>query len=95
MRLYIYVYLVYLVLSILGTLYIYVYLVLSVLSALGSMNEGKFCEEVAGDSWVEGIMAFMPPLSAHLGRKLPCFMDIGLGTWRERERGHNRNWGIL
>ena len=70
-------------------------LVLSVLGALGSMNEGKFCEEVAGDSWVEGIMAFMPPLSAHLGRKLPCFMDIGLGTWRERERGHNRNWDIL
>ena len=55
------------------------YLVLSVLGALGSMNEGKFCEEVAGDSWEKEIMAFMPPLSAHLGRKLPCFMDIGLG----------------
>ena len=70
-------------------------LVLSVLGALGSMNEGKFCEEVAGDSWEKEIMAFMPPLSAHLGRKLPCFMDIGLGTWRERERVHNRNWDIL
>ena len=51
------------------------------------MNEVKFCEEVTGESWGGGDLAFMTPPSAHLERNFLVsrkLKTLQLGDGRKR-----------